>query len=38
MPAANPEALCLAADVPKMRVLSIRQPFAEAIMRGTKTT
>ena len=37
-PAANPEALGLGDDVAKMRALSIRQPFAEAIMRGTKTT
>jgi ERCC4-related helicase len=33
-PAANPEALGLGDDVAKMRALSIRQPFAEAIMRG----
>lgn len=38
VPAANPEALGLGDDVAKMRALSIRQPFAEAIMRGTKTT
>jgi superfamily II DNA or RNA helicase len=37
-PAANPDALGLGEDVAKMRALSIRQPFAEAIMRGTKTT
>ncbi len=37
-PAANPEALALGEDVAKMNALSIRQPFAEAIMRGTKTT
>lgn len=37
-PATNPEALGLGNDVAKMRALSIRQPFAEAIMRGTKTT
>jgi hypothetical protein len=37
-PTANPEALGLGDDVAKMRALSIRQPFAEAIMRGTKTT
>jgi hypothetical protein len=37
-PAANPEALGLGEDVAKMRALSVRQPFAEAIMRGTKTT
>lgn len=37
-PASNPEALGLGEDVAKMRALSIRQPFAEAIMRGTKTT
>jgi hypothetical protein len=34
----NPEALGLGDDVAKMRALSIRQPFAEAIMRGSKTT
>ena len=35
---ANPAALGLGDDVTKMRALSIRQPFAEAIMRGSKTT
>jgi superfamily II DNA or RNA helicase len=38
IPAANPNALGLGDGVTKMRALSIRQPFAEAIIRGTKTT
>jgi superfamily II DNA or RNA helicase len=37
-PTSDPEALGLGDGVAKMRALSIRQPFAEAIMRGTKTT
>lgn len=34
----NPVELGLGPEAKSMRALSIRQPFAEAIMRGTKTT
>ena len=37
-PAKEPEDLGLGNDVRSMRALSIRQPCAEAIMRGVKTT
>ena len=36
-PTSNPEDLGLGGEVRLMRALSIRQPFAEAIIRGTKT-
>ena len=35
---ANPDDLGLGGDVRSMRALSIRQPFAEAILRGAKTS
>jgi SNF2 family DNA or RNA helicase len=34
----NPDELGLGEDVRSMRALSIRQPFAEAILRGTKSS